>query len=650
MRLPEDAIRRFDEEGYLLFPALFSAEEVAALRRPLPQILARDGVEVVREEDNGRAAKMVFGLHYTDEPFRRATLHPRMVGPAEQLVRDRVHVFQSRVNPKLPGGGAGWGWHQDFNQWRRFDGVAEPRAVLSAIFLDDVGDDNAPLTVIPRSHVRHFNVPDAMEIPAEMLDGIAKTGTPLTGPAGTVVFFHALLVHGSEPNTSARSRAMFYVVYNPVTNQRIEPRRARHHCSTDFTPVEPLADDCLVPIRTRPFAPPCQLAGRERELVLETLESGEWSGFRAPNEADDVRRSGAMTSAEAEGLARSRFLGGRRVRALEARFAERAGTRFAVAANSATSALVMALGAAGIQPGDEVLVPPMTFHATATAALVWGGVPVFVDVKPGTYCMDPVDAARKITPRTRAMIPVHLAGNAADMDALLVLARLHKLKVIEDAAQALGVRYRGRPVGSIGDAGVFSLTEMKTITCGEGGVLVTDDPAIALKARLIRNHGEAAAGHDWSDDELLNIVGLNFRLTEIQAAVALAQLEALDERNARRHANATFLLDRIRLRHLLPPHPEEGSDPIWYIIKWIWKGEMPRDVLAARLAAEGIPVTPGYPRLLHRHPLFVRRFGPASCPVAEAINDQMLWFGAVNAPNSIRDMEDVVRAFERVTR
>jgi perosamine synthetase len=351
---------------------------------------------------------------------------------------------------------------------------------------------------------------------------------------------------------------------------------------------------------------------------------------------------------EAEGLATSRFLGGRRVRALEARVAERAGTRFAVAANSATSALVMALGAAGIQPGDEVLVPPMTFHATATAALVWGGVPVFVDVKPGTDCMDPVDAARKITPRTRAMIPVHLAGNAADMDALLVLARLHKLKVIEDAAQALGVRYRGRPVGSIGDMGVFSLTEMKTITCGEGGVLVTDDPAIALKVRLIRNHGEAAAGHDWSDDELLNVVGLNFRLTEIQAAVALAQLEALDERNERRHANATFLLDRIRLGHLIPPHPEEGSDPIWYIVKWIWKGEMPRDVLAARLAAEGIPVTPGYPRLLHRHPLFVRRFGLASCPVAEAINDQMLWFGAVNAPNTIRDMEDVVRAFERV--
>ena len=203
MRLSQDAIGRFDEEGYLLLPALFCAEEVASLRRALPEILGRDGVEVVREKGDGGAAKMVFGLHFSDKPFRRASLHPRMVGPAEQLARDRVHVFQSRVNPKLPGGGAGWGWHQDFNQWMRFDGVQEPRAVLSAIFLDDVGDDNAPLTVIPGSHARHFRVPDAMEIPGEMLGDLVDGARPLTGPAGTVVFFHALLVHGSAANTSS---------------------------------------------------------------------------------------------------------------------------------------------------------------------------------------------------------------------------------------------------------------------------------------------------------------------------------------------------------------------------------------------------------------------------------------------------------------
>jgi dTDP-4-amino-4,6-dideoxygalactose transaminase/ectoine hydroxylase-related dioxygenase (phytanoyl-CoA dioxygenase family) len=623
VRLPEDAIRRFDEEGYLLLPALFGAEEIAALQRPLPEILARHGPEVVREEGNGRAAKMVFGLHFTDDAYRRATLHPRMLGPAEQLTRERVHVFQSRVNPKLPGGGAGWGWHQDFNQWRRFDGVEEPRAVLSAIFLDDVDDANAPLNVIPGSHVQHFDVPDAMEIPAHMLDGLTAGARPLTGPAGTVVFFHALLVHGSAPNTSPRARPLFYVVYNPVTNTRIAGRRARHHCSTDFTAVEPLADDCLLPIRTRPFAGPCHIAGRERELVLEVLESGEWSGFRAVSDVDNPR-----------------FLGGRRVRELEARFAERAETRFAVACNSATSALIMALGAVGIRPGDEVLVPPMTFTATATAPLVWGARPVFVDVDERTHCMDPIDAARKITPRTRAMIPVHLAGNSADMDALRALARTHSLRVIEDAAQALGVRYRGRAVGSIGDAGVFSLTEMKTITCGEGGILVTDDPSIAQKARLIRNHGETV------DD----IIGFNFRLTEIQAAVALAQLDALDERLARRHQNALYLMDRLRrVAGLLPPLVTEGADPKWYILKWLWRGQPSRDVIARRLADEGIPITPGYPRLLHQLPLHTNRFGAASCPVAERINGEMLWFGAINAPNTLTDMDDVVRAFEKVT-
>src|SRR2546430_11230051 len=120
VRLPQDAIRRFDEEGFLLLPALFCAEEIASLRSTLPEILSRDGVEVVREERDGGAAKMVFGLHFSDEPFRRASLHPRMVGPAEQLARDPVHVFQSRVNPKMPGGGAGWGCHQDFTPWLRF--------------------------------------------------------------------------------------------------------------------------------------------------------------------------------------------------------------------------------------------------------------------------------------------------------------------------------------------------------------------------------------------------------------------------------------------------------------------------------------------------------------------------------------------------
>src|SRR5258706_10058043 len=128
-----------------------------------------------------------------------------------------------------------------------------------------------------------------MGIPSQMLDGLTGGARPLAGPAGTVVFFHALLVHGSAPNTSPRPRPLFYVVYNPVTNTRIAARRARHHCSTDFTPVEPLADDCLLPVRTRPFAGPCEIAGRERELVLEVLEGGGRSGFRAVNEVDAVR-------------------------------------------------------------------------------------------------------------------------------------------------------------------------------------------------------------------------------------------------------------------------------------------------------------------------------------------------------------------------
>ncbi|MEA2489823.1 MAG: perosamine synthetase, partial [Acidobacteriota bacterium] len=275
------------------------------------------------------------------------------------------------------------------------------------------------------------------------------------------------------------------------------------------------------PVRTRPFAPNCSIGGRERELLLDAFESCVWSGFRAGVQQHDARVLCEMPSAEVLGSdpSQSLFLGGRYVRQLEAMFAARAGVRYAVACNSATSALVMAAGALDLGPGDEVLVPCMSFHASATAFVPFGCEVVFVEVKPDTFCIDPVDAASKITPRTRAIVAVHLGGSPADLDALQALAREHDLRIIEDCAQSAGARYHGREVGGIGDVGIYSLTETKSITCGEGGVVVTDDPRIARKARLIRNHGEGAAQDDWSDPDLVNIVGMNYRLTELQAAI-----------------------------------------------------------------------------------------------------------------------------------
>ena len=437
-----------------------------------------------------------------------------------------------------------------------------------------------------------------------------------------------------------------------------------------------LAVDGGPPVRCRPFAPACFLSGGERELVLECLESQQWSSFRAGTPGPEINRLTSLSSEELDrfGPLEARFVGGKYVRRLECLFSRYTHTRFAIAANSATSGLVMALGAIDLNPGDEVLVPCMSFHSTATCVLFFNAVPVFTEVKPDTYCIDPADAEAKITGNTKAILVVHLGGNTADMDAIMALARKHSLKVIEDCAQAPGVTYRGRPVGSIGDAGVLSLTETKNITCGEGGMVVTDDPALARKARLIRNHGEGVAESSWPDDELVNVVGMNFRLTELQAAVAIAQLNSLDQRNAARRDNAAYLLEQtVQFPQLVPPTAETGAGDVCYILKWRYKpqvGDPDRDALVRAMQAEGIPLVDGYARLLHELPIFARRiafgclgapftpayhhgplhYGTGTCPRSEEINRQFLWFTHVHPPNNRGDMDDVVKAFRKVLR
>src|SRR5258706_6026816 len=251
----------------------------------------------------------------------------------------------------------------------------------------------------------------------------------------------------------------------------------------------------------------------------------------------------------------------------------------------------------------------------------------------------------------------------------MALARRRGLRVIEDCAQAPGARYRGREVGSFGDAGIFSLTETKTVTCGEGGVVVTSDPGIALKLRLIRNHGEGLAGFDWNDAELVNVIGFNFRLTELQAAVAVAQMEQLDERNRARRANQSRLVEGLRgFPFLVPqriePYVEEA--PYATTFRYVRRDGMPpRDEVVARLQREGVPAVGGYERLLHEHPLFARRiaygtaghpfalrpdvrYGRGTLPRSEALNRELIWFTCINSPNTVEDMDDIVRAFEKV--
>lgn len=232
------------------------------------------------------------------------------------------------------------------------------------------------------------------------------------------------------------------------------------------------------------------------------------------------------------------YVSGAKVEAFEKRFAEYIGVRHAVAVNSGTAALHIALESMGIGEGDEVIVPPLTFFATISSVLYLRAVPTFADIDLDDLCLSPQSVAAKITPHTKAIIPVHLFGAAAKMDDLILIAKKYKIPILEDCAQAHGTEYKGQKVGSIGKAGIFSFFATKHMTTGEGGAITTNDDEIAEKARLIRNHG--MSGRDQHV-----VLGFNNRMTEIEAAIGLIQLGKLDHLNARRIANSEYLIAEL---------------------------------------------------------------------------------------------------------
>jgi len=240
-------------------------------------------------------------------------------------------------------------------------------------------------------------------------------------------------------------------------------------------------------VRQEPFIGHAIIGDEEKQRVNEVLESGMLSGF--------IAKAG------------DNFYGGRQVRELESLVGRYFGVKDVVSVNSATSGLHVALGACGISPGDEVIVTPYTMSATATAIIMMNAVPVFADIEEETFGLDPESIREKITPRTRAILVVHLFGRAAEMDRIMKIAHEHGLFVIEDCAQAPGATYNGKAVGTIGDIGIFSLNQHKTITSGEGGFAITDDGKVALNMRLIRNHGEVIV-ESMELEEIENIVDL----------------------------------------------------------------------------------------------------------------------------------------------
>ncbi|HUX98107.1 MAG TPA: DegT/DnrJ/EryC1/StrS family aminotransferase, partial [Candidatus Deferrimicrobium sp.] len=233
------------------------------------------------------------------------------------------------------------------------------------------------------------------------------------------------------------------------------------------------------------------------------------------------------------------LLSGKKVKKFEKEFAKYIGTSDAIAVNSGTAALHVALAAIGIGPGDEIIVPPFTFVATATAVLHQNAIPIFADIDPKTYCINPEEIKKVITPKTKGIIPVHLFGHPADMDPILEIAQKYNLFVIEDACQAHGAEYKGKRVGSIADLGCFSFYESKNMMTGEGGIITTNNPELAEAARLIRHHGEPS----WY---VYDRLGYNYRMNEMEAALGLVQLKKLEKLNAIRIDFANYLTENLK--------------------------------------------------------------------------------------------------------
>ena len=359
----------------------------------------------------------------------------------------------------------------------------------------------------------------------------------------------------------------------------------------------------------------------------------------------------------------------REVREFEDAFAAFQGGTHAIAVNSGTAALQIVLTALGVGPGDEVIVPAYTFVASATAVLLAGAVPVLVDVEQETYNLDPRAAAAAITPRTKAILPVHFGGGVAAMEELEALGREKGLPLVEDACHAHGARWNGRGLGSLGAAGCFSFQASKNLAAGEGGMILTDDAGLAARCRSLRNNGRVEGGAGFEH----HLPGGNFRMTGMQAALLRSQLRRLEAQTWRRDANGRVLDARLGAIEGIRPMRADPRQDLHSRHLYLFRYDrerlpnLSRDQFVHALGAEGIPASPGYPSGLHRQPLFsgvgLRGQIPGRPmphlagrdPTAVVLPNtdracaaEAVWLGQNLLLAEPREMDDIVAAVEKV--
>lgn len=411
------------------------------------------------------------------------------------------------------------------------------------------------------------------------------------------------------------------------------------------------------PIRTKLFPVYNTIGEEEKCAVMKVLDSGNLSQFLGAWHKD--------------------FYGGPTVQQFEKNWSEIFDVKYVISVNSNTSGLYTAVGACGVQPGDEVIVSPYTMTASALAPIIYGAVPVFADVDYDNFGLSPESIKKCISPRTKAILVVHILGNPAKMDEIMAIARQHNLLVIEDCAQSPMAMYKNQYVGTIGDIGIFSLNYHKHIHTGEGGVIVTNNENLAERCRLIRNHGENIV-EPMGVINVFNTHGFNFRMTEIAAAIGIEQLKKAPGLIEQRIENAHYLLNEIsKIKGIVPPKIEKHSKHVFYAQGFKFKKEIlgiSRNAFINAVKAE-IPSavlredTPllgtGYVKPLYLQPLYQQRATPCAfncekykgtvsyskgiCPIAEKLHYEEFFSHEYMRPGmSKSDMDDVIAAFVKV--
>jgi perosamine synthetase len=406
-------------------------------------------------------------------------------------------------------------------------------------------------------------------------------------------------------------------------------------------------------IRTKPFPPYNPISIEEQAAAAAVLKNGMLSDYI--------------------GRDCDKFLGGKYVREFEKQWASYHRVKHAVSFNTATSAILAAMGAIGILPGMEVLVIGYSMCISATAPLFYDAIPVFVDIEPDYFCMDPSRIEEKITSRTAAILTVDLFGQSSDMDRINEIAKRRGLKVVCDSSHVPGCEYNGGYAGTFGDIGIFSLNQHKIIHCGEGGVAVTNNDNLALRLQLIRNHAEAVVG-DMRYQNLTNMLGGNYRMPELEAAIAIEQLKKLPDLVHRRRQLAEYLTAQLsQVEFLTPPKVREKSSHVYYLYPMQYHEEATgicREQFVKNINDLGVPLyrlAAGYIKPLYLEPIFAERdkfkggypyalipfdeqpdYSAGICPVMERLHaKEMIVITYVYPPLTIDDMDDVISTFIR---